>query len=229
VTITSSSTQDGRRDEVCRVLLIDQHPVVRAGARALLDGQTDFIVVGEADTDQVAGSLAADLQPDLVVVDVSPPEPQMMRNATNLVHAFPRARLLALSAYAELAFAQILLGAGVAGYALKRARCDEFLEALRVIVRGGTYLDPSLAANHLRARYRGPAGRSPSDVDLSDRETQVVQMLARGYVSKEIAAGLRISHRTVETYRTRAMTKLRLGSRAELLRFALRSGWLQDA
>jgi len=228
VTNTSPSTQNGGRNEASRVLLVDQHPLVRAGARALLHGQTDFVVVGEADTDQVASSLAADLRPDLVVIDVSPPGPQMMTKATSIVHAFPRARLLALSAYPELAFAQVLMRVGVAGYALKRARCDEFLEALRVIVRGGTYLDPSLAAAHLRARYRGPAGRSPSDVDLSDRETQVVQMLARGYVSKEIAAGLRISHRTVETYRTRAMTKLRLGSRAELLRFALRSGWLQD-
>jgi len=226
--LTTASSPDIRVNERTRVLLVDRHPLVRAGARALLQGESEFGVVGEADSPCAAAPLAVTLCADIVVIGLSPADPNHVDDVASLVEALPKARLLAFSAHAEVTFARRLMKAGVAGFALKQAGCEDFIRALKVIVRGGTYIDPSLA-RALIADVAAPASAQVPEARLSNREAQAIRFVARGFTAKEAAAILRVSPRTLETYRTRAMAKLNLRSRAELLQFALRSGWLCDA
>jgi DNA-binding NarL/FixJ family response regulator len=141
----------------------------------------------------------------------------------------PALRVLALSAHEEAAFARLLLDAGAAGYALKRSACDELVRAVRIVASGGTYLDPSLTGALVGgAQRRHSPGGMPA-VSLSEREAEVIRLIAEGHTSKEMAQALGLSPRTLETYKARAMSKLNLRTRAELIRYALRSGWLRDA
>jgi DNA-binding NarL/FixJ family response regulator len=122
----------------------------------------------------------------------------------------------------------MLLDAGAVGYALKRSACDELVRAVRIVAAGGTYVDPSLAARLVNTgvRRHGPAGLPV--VSLSEREAEVIRLIAQGHTAKEMAASLGLSPRTLETYKARAMSKLNLRSRADLIRYALKSGWLRE-
>ena len=121
-----------------------------------------------------------------------------------------------------------MLDAGAAGYALKRSACDELVRAVRIVASGGRYIDPSLAGLGVGA-LRPAAAVATAAVSLSEREAEVIRMIAHGHTSKEMAQALNLSPRTLETYKARAMSKLNLRSRAELIRYALRSGWLRDS
>lgn len=212
-----------------RVLLVDDHPLMRAGVRALLGAEADVDVVGEAGDGLSAVRMAAELECDVVLMDVSMPRLGGAEATKQLLGAAPSARVLALTALEEVSFARMLLEAGAAGYALKRSACDELVRAIRIVAGGGTYVDPVLAAALVttgRKRY-SPAGIPV--VSLSEREAEVIRLIAQGYTSKEMAQNLGLSPRTLETYKARAMSKLNLRSRAELIRYALRSGWLREA
>jgi DNA-binding NarL/FixJ family response regulator len=211
-----------------RVLLVDDHPLLRVGVANLLQGEGDLEVVAEADNGYAAVKLAADLAPDVVVMDVSLPNLGGAEATKQILEAEPTQRVLAFSAHEEVAFARLLLSAGAAGYALKRSACDELVRAVRVVAKGGTYVDPSLA----RALVgNGQRRQSPSGlpaVSLSEREAEVIRLIAKGHTSKEMAQTLGLSPRTLETYKARAMSKLDLRTRADLIRYALRCGWLRD-
>jgi DNA-binding NarL/FixJ family response regulator len=207
-----------------RVLLADDHAVVRAGLRTLFDARTDIEVVAEAADGEEAARLAAELNPDVAVLDFAMPGLNAAAATARLRAEAPAVKVLVLSAYEDPAFLRQVLAAGARGYVLKRAAADELLQAVRVVAGGGVYLEPGLAAQLAEAPAEG--GGAAGGESLSDRERDVLRLLAVGYTNKEIAARLRISVKTVETYKTRAMEKLGLHSRVDIVRFASRQGWL---
>src|SRR6188768_2897980 len=211
-----------------RLLLVDDHPVLRAGLKALLSAEPDLHVVAEADNGSTAVELALQLIPDLIVMDVTLPGLTGAEATRQIKVARPSLLVLALSVHEEVSFARLLLDAGASGYALKRSACDELVRAVRVVAKGGTYVDPSLARALMGngARRQSPDG--VQTVSLSEREAEVIRLIAKGHTSKEMAQTLGLSPRTLETYKARAMSKLDLHTRADLIRYALRCGWLRD-
>jgi DNA-binding NarL/FixJ family response regulator len=209
------------------VLLVDDHAVLRAGLRHLLQLEGDIDVVGEAINGDVATRLAIELKPDVVVMDLSMPILGGAEATKQILERDPSVRILALSSHSDAAYARAVLSYGAAGYVLKRSAFDELARAIRTVAAGDTYVDP-LMAEALIPRARRTGSGSISIAALSERELEVVQLVAQGYTAKEVADKLGVSPRTLETYKARAMAKLELNSRADLVRYAARCGWLRD-
>jgi DNA-binding NarL/FixJ family response regulator len=217
--------------ETLRIILVDDHPIMRAGVKALLNAEPGVAVVAEADNGQTAVELAQELRPDLVLMDVSLPQLNGAEATRQILAAQPSLKVLALSAHEDAAFARLMLEAGALGYVLKRSASDELVRGIRVVAAGNTYIDPVLS-KELFDGSRVSRRRSPRGVpiaSLSDREAEVVRLTAQGHTCKEMAQSLGLSPRTLETYKARAMGKLRLTSRADLVRYALRCGWLRES
>lgn len=208
-----------------RVFLADDHTVVRTGLRTLFEAYPDVEVVGEASDGEEAVRRAAELRPEVVILDFSMPGLSGADAVIALRRDMPEAKVLVLSAYEDHGFVTQVLQAGARGYLLKRAAAEELLQAVRTVAGGGVYLEPSLAA----VLAEGPGPTATSDEALSDRERDVLRLLATGYTNKEIGARLKISVKTVETYKTRGMEKLNLRGRVDLVRYASRRGWLAMA
>lgn len=208
-----------------RVLLVDDHPVLRSGVKTLLAAERDLDVIGETDDGSTAVKLALDLLPDVVIMDVSLPQVGGAEATRKIVTARPELKVLVLSAHEEATFARQLLDAGAVGYALKRSACEELARAVRIVAAGGTYVDAAIAGA-LVASPRRPV--SAASAALSEREVEVIRLVAQGHTSKEMASSLGLSPRTLETYKARAMAKLNLRTRADLIRHALRCGWLNE-
>jgi len=232
-TSTTLKVSDGGQKPLAphklKVLLVDDHPLLRAGVRGLLTSEGDLEVVAEADNGYAAVKLAQTFAPDVVLMDVSLPHLGGAEATKQIVEDTPGSRVLAFSAHEEAAFARLLLSAGAAGYALKRSACDELIRAVRIVGDGGTYVDPSLAGTLMGGAGRRQSPTGVPVVSLSEREAEVIRLIARGHTSKEMAQTLGLSPRTLETYKARAMSKLNLRTRADLIRYALRCGWLKDA
>lgn len=209
-----------------RVLLADDHAVVRAGLSVLFNSHPDIEVLAAAAGGEEAVRRAAELRPDVAVVDFAMPGLNGAEAAARIREDAPEVRVLVLSAYEDPAFLRQVLQAGARGYVLKRAAADELVQAIRVVAGGGVYLDPALAARLVEPPPE--AARHPTGEALSDREGDVLRLLAVGYTNKEIAARLKISVKTVETYKTRATEKLGLHSRVDVVRYAVHHGWLAD-
>jgi len=211
------------------VLLVEDHETVRAGLRLIIDAQTDMAVVGEAAEGTAALGKARSLSPDVVVMDISMPGLNGVETTRALRHAQPGTRIVTLTRHREPGYLDLLLRAGASAYVLKQSRPAELLAAIRAVARGGTYVDPSIAAQVVREPIRrapaGPGVESP----LSPRETQVLRLIAWGHSNKDIAGQLEVSVKTVETHKANAMHKLGLQSRIDIVRYALLHGWLQDA
>ncbi len=213
-----------------RVFLADDHAVVREGLKALINAQADMEVTGEAGDGQGACEQVPPLQPDVVVLDVSMPGMSGAQAAEQLRKVCPEVKVLALTVHEDKGYLRQLLQAGAAGYVLKRAAAEELIRAIRTVARGGVYLDPTLAAKVVGGFVRRPLGNgSAKEGELSDREGEVVRLVAAGHSNKEIAGQLELSVKTVETYKARSLEKLGLHSRADLVRYARQRGWLQDA
>lgn len=211
-----------------RVLMADDHPILLAGLQALVGADPTLQIVGEARDGHAALELALELRPDVIVLDISMPGMNGIEVTRALRERWPDARILVLTVHEDRAYLWQLLEAGVAGYLLKRSAADELTRALHAIHTGGVYLDPSVAAHVVyRLAQTGTRG-SVAASELSERETEVLHGVARGHSNKEIAARCQISVKTVETYKARAMEKLGLRSRAELVRFAAEQGWLAE-
>jgi DNA-binding NarL/FixJ family response regulator len=210
-----------------RVFLADDHVVVREGLKALITAASGMAVVGEAADGLAACELVAVLRPDVVVMDVSMPGLTGAQATERLRRECPAVKVLALTVHEDKGYLRQLLAAGAAGYVLKRAAAEELVRAIRVVAAGGVYLDPSLAGKVVGGFVRPPAAGGPaSGGELSDREADVVRLTAAGYGAKEIATRLDLSPKTVETYKARAMEKLGLESRADVVRYAVQRGWL---
>ena len=217
-----------------RILLVDDHAMLRAGLRALLDAEEGLEVVGEAGTGEQAVELAASLRPDVVVMDLSMPgiggleaTRQIAGDGANDAAAEPSSRVLVLTMHAEEEHLLPVLEAGGSGYVNKRSADEELIEAIRTVARGDVFLYPE-AAKLLLQGFRGkPVGEEDPLSRLSERELEVLGFTAEGFSAAEIGRKLSISPKTVDTYRSRIMEKLGLHHRSELVRFALRQGLLR--
>jgi len=211
-----------------RIFLADDHAVVREGLKALIAAQPGMTVIGEAADGLDACRQIAEQLPDIVVMDVSMPGLTGAQATERLHQECPSVKVLALTVHEDKGYLRQLLAAGAAGYVLKRAVGDELIHAIRIVAGGGIYLDPSLAGRVVGAFVRRPNdGGQAISVELSEREIAVIQLTAAGYSAKEIATQLDLSAKTVETYKARAMDKLGLLSRADIVRYAVQKGWLQ--
>jgi two-component system, NarL family, invasion response regulator UvrY len=202
-----------------RVLLADDHGVVREGIRRLLEERNGFTVVAEAGN---VPDLLAELRKtpiDVLVLDIGMPGPGIVETLRQIKAIQPRARALVLTAYPETDYAVRVLRAGAAGYLTKDRSLEQLIDAIRRVYRGGMYVSPSLG-EELAARL-GSAEREPTHGELSDREFQVLRGLAEGEPLKSIAQRLAVSPKTVTTYRTRIFQKLSLRTNAELVRYAI--------
>lgn len=218
-----------------RLLLVDDHAVLRAGLRALLNAEKDLEVVGEAENGQQAIEMAHALRPDIVLMDVTMPGMGGIEATRQIKAAHPEIRVLALTMHDDASYLRDILKAGGSGYVLKEAASDELLSAIRAVHQGGTYLHPShtkVLLDDMLNRARAPA--EPRDEQqaryrlLSEREAQVFKLVALGHRNSEIAEMLHLSVKTVETYKARLMQKLGLRSRAALVRYALELGILDE-
>ena len=210
-----------------RLLLAEDHAIVREGLRALLEAQPDMEVVGEAADGREALDAAKALGPDVVVMDISMPGLNGARATEAIRRDCPGTRVLALTAHEDKGYLRQLVQAGASGYLLKRAASQDLIHALRTVAAGGTYLDPALACDVLVGFAGKAAGRgSRREDELSEREAEVVRLIARGFSNKEIAAQLDLSSKTVETYKARSLEKLGLSSRSDLVSYAVQRGWL---
>jgi two-component system invasion response regulator UvrY len=206
-----------------RILLADDHGIVREGIRRLLEERNGFLVVGEAGSVVELLTMLHGTAADVVVLDITMPGPGIVDTLRQVKAIRPQARCLVLTAHPEADYAVRVLRAGAAGYLTKDRSLEQLVEAIRRVYRGGMYVSPSLG-EALAARLGG----SPETAHgtLSDREFQVLRELARGESLKSIAAQLAVSPKTVTTYRSRILEKLGLDSNADLVRYALEHGLL---
>lgn len=207
-----------------QVLIVDNHPIVRGGLVALLSAEPDIEVVGEANDGLTAVDATLRLHPDVVLMDLSMQGIDGVEATRRIKKARAETKILMLSAHRQTSQIQSAIAAGASGYVLKRTAAHGLVSALRLVAAGGTFLDPSIGVSVFFAT----ANPDPGQVALSQREAEVVKLIARGHSMKEIAATLDVSARTLETYKTRAMLKLGFTSRSELVRYAHLRGWLEE-
>jgi DNA-binding NarL/FixJ family response regulator len=207
-----------------RVLIVDDHAVVRAGLRLLLEAEEDLEPVGEAGTARDAIFQARSLKPDVILLDVVMPDGSGLDAVPTLLHEQPEAKVLVLSMQDDPQYVRQAFSAGASGYVLKEAADSELVAAIREVARGGRYVHPELGARLVAAETE--ERRRTEEDPLSEREREVLRLLALGHTNQEIAKQLYISVRTAETHRAHIMQKLRLQSRAELVRYALLQGLL---
>jgi DNA-binding NarL/FixJ family response regulator len=206
-----------------RLLLAEDHETVREALRLLLDAQADMRVVAEAGSGRAAVERARAVRPDVVVLDLAMPDMTGLAAARALKDADPPVPIVALTRHSDEAYVQELLAAGAAAYVLKQSASSELLRAIRTAASGGRYIDPSLPPLTTPERRR----RADSPV-ITEREAEVLRLMAVGHGNKDIAVALRIAVKTVEVHKANAMRKLALRGRTDVIRYAVLNGWLQD-
>jgi DNA-binding NarL/FixJ family response regulator len=217
------------RSAPLRILLADDHVTVRHGLRLLIDSQPDMTVVSEASDGAAAVRNAVALKPDVVVMDISMPGMNGLAATRALKEQRPAVAIVTLTRHGDDAYVQELLRAGVSGYVLKQSAPAELLQAIRAAAGGGQYLDSALTAR-VTARLLGRADKvSKPAASLSERESEVLRLIASGYSNKEIAGRLSLSVKTVEAHKANAMRKLSLSGRIDIVKYAVLQGWLENA
>jgi DNA-binding NarL/FixJ family response regulator len=222
-----------------RIVLADDHPIVLGGLRHLIQAENDLEIVGEATTGAAAFEVICAQSPDIAVVDISMPGLNGIVLSRKLAAECPAARVLVLTFHEDRAYVNQARLAGVRGYVLKRSAAENLIAAIRVIRRGGFFLDPAIAetpgsgSTRAKAQMSGslpgkPAPQKPGS-RMTDREAEVVKLVALGFTNKEIAGRLYVGVKTIETHRARASEKLGLRTRADIVRYASTQGWLADA
>ncbi len=209
------------------IFLVDDHEIVREGIASLISIQTDMEVVGQASDGETAFQQIQSCAPDIVIMDVSMPNMNGIQATTHIHKVCPDAAVVALTRHSDAGYARQMLHAGARGYVLKQAAARDLIAAIRTVATGGVYLDATIAG---RVVPNGDGHTLAGGVreELSERETEVVRLIAYGYSNKEIASQLAISVKTVDTYKARAMEKLQLFSRTALVRYALEQGWMGE-
>lgn len=205
-----------------RILLADDHSIVRAGLRRLVEGAGDMTVVAEAEDGREAIDKAHKVTPDVAVIDISMPGIDGLEVITQLLSHFPKLPILVLTMHEEDQYVVRAIGAGARGYITKRSAAEELITAIRKVHAGGRYISDSAAESLAVHLARGKGARAPLDM-LSNREVQVLRRLALGHSNREIAEDFCISVKTVDTYRSRLLKKLNLRNNAELARFAIQN------
>src|SRR5579862_2223006 len=214
-----------RKVDKIRVLIVDDHAVVRSGIRLLLSREPDIEPVGEAGTGREAVFEARTLKPNVILMDIVMPDQTGLEALPTLLHENPEVKVLLLSMQDDPRYVREAFAAGASGYVLKEAADAEVVNAVREVAHGGRYVNPELGARLVAAEAE--AQRRAEEDPLSEREREVLRLLALGHTNQEIARQLYISVRTAETHRAHIMQKLRLASRADLVRYALAEGLLE--
>ncbi len=213
-----------------RILLADDHVTVRHGLRLLIDSQADMTVVAEVSDGAAAVQRALDLKPDVVVMDISMPGMNGLVATRALKKAQAATAIVTLTRHGDDAYLQELLRAGVSAYVLKQSAPTELLQAIRAAAAGGQYLDSTLTSR-VTAGFLAREGKrvNKSGVSITDRESDVLRLIASGYSNKEIAGRLSLSVKTVEAHKANAMRKLGLTGRIDIVKYAVLQGWLDNA
>jgi DNA-binding NarL/FixJ family response regulator len=214
-----------------RVLIADDHAMIRDGLRLLVDSQPDMECIGEAGDGRVAVERARELLPDVVLMDVSMPQMNGLKATEKIKQVCPQVKVLMLTRHTDDGYLQELIRAGASGYVLKQSSSAEMLNAVRAIAAGNSYLDPTLTGRVMDGyvgRQRTFQDGSLPGKELSEREADVLRMIAWGHGNKEIAARLSISVKTVDVHKANALKKLGLKGRVDIVRFALLQGWLKE-
>jgi two-component system response regulator NreC len=207
-----------------KILLADDHQILREGLISLLEKQAGFKVVGEAADGRTAVRLARDLQPDVVVMDISMPDLNGVEATRQIREAVPGVKVIALSMHSSRQFVKGMLQAGASGYLLKYSASQELIKAIQVAMTGRVYLSPDIAGTVVEELKSPPAGESSAFALLTSREREVLQLFAEGKSAREIADGLHLGLKTVEAYRRQIMEKLDFKSFADLIKYAIREG-----
>jgi len=212
------------------VLLADDHVVVREGLKRLIDEQPDILVVGEAGDGAATIQKVQELKPDVIVMDISMPGMNGLVATKKLKELHPDIVIVTLTRHADDAYLQELLRAGASGYVLKQSAPSELIQAIRAAAAGGQYLDSTLTAR-VTAGFIGREGRRLTQPGAapSERESEVLRLIAFGYSNKEIANQLALSVKTVEAHKANAMRKLALSGRIDIVNYAILQGWLKDS
>ncbi len=205
-----------------RVMLVDDHPIVRQGLRRLIEAEPDLEVCGEAETARDAKSMIRDIEPDVVIVDVSLAQGDGLELVKDARAHYPNLPLLVLSMHDEVIYAERMLSAGANGYIMKQAASDQFLVALRRVLEGGIYVSETVGNSMIEKFAAGGAYTATSPVDgLSNRELQVLHMIGKGLSTRQTAEALNLSVKTVESHRQRIKRKLSLHTSAQLMQYAV--------
>jgi len=211
-----------------RVLLVDDHAVLRQGLKVLLSQEADIQVVGEAENGREALERIAELQPNVVVTDISMPGLNGIETTRQLRRQYPEIKVVVLSMHADEEYVFQVLNAGAAGYVLKQSDSIEILTAIRAVLADGSFLSPMISQTVIDGYIRNARNQDEQQDELTlltPREREVLQLLAEGLSNREIAAQLSISVKTVETHRSNMMNKLEVKNKTELIKYALRRGW----
>ncbi|WP_456640336.1 response regulator [Bradyrhizobium sp. USDA 10063] len=209
-----------------RISLVDDHPVVIAGIRALLQAAPEVELVGEANTAAAGLKVICECSPDIAVIDLSLPDMSGMELARRVSKDCPEVKIVVLTVHEDRAYVHPVFEAGARGYLLKRSAGDELLRAIRTVRKGETYLDPAIAEKASMAVLHSLSVTGNDGGELSRREEDVLRLVAQGLSNKQIAGRLGVSIKSVETYKARASEKKGLRSRADIVRFGVRRGWL---
>ena len=210
-----------------RVLIADDHKIMLAGLRSILEKQTDFEVVGEADNGRKAVQMAQEKKPDVVVMDVSMPDLNGIEATKQIIESLPETRVIALSMHSDKRFVMGMLRAGASGYLLKDCASQELANAIDQVARGKKYLSPEITGVVIDDFLLGRGSSeevATAASQLSPREREVLQLIAEGWSTKQIASHLYVSIKTIETHRRQIMKKLDLHSIADLTKYAIREG-----
>jgi DNA-binding NarL/FixJ family response regulator len=212
-----------------RIVLADDHPIVLNGLRNLVVAEEDFELVGEASSGTEALRVIREKRPDVAVIDISMPELNGISLSRRIAKELSFVKILILTLHEDRAYLRQAIDAGARGYLLKRSAAENLVPAIRAVVTGGLYVDPAIA-NRLfdSTPKQGNGIKNGRMPDLTDREGDVLKLVALGYTNKEIARRLDVGVKSVETYKSRGVEKLGLKTRAELVRYASVQGWLSD-
>lgn len=216
--------------EPIRTFLIDDHPVVVAGAKALIDASTDIVCIGSAGTGTEGLAMTAELKPDVTVLDISLPDINGLVVAQQIIEKGYSSHVVVMTTYEDRSYVSQALQIGAKGFVQKRSAGENLLLAIRSVMLGGLFLDPPTAREMMAASMDQNAsltGKTDAH-GLTAREQNVLRLVALGYSNKEIAARINISIKSIETYKARATEKLKLHSRAQIVHFAVTNGWIKD-
>ena len=211
-----------------RILIAEDHETVREGLKLILAGQSDLEVIGDTGDGRSAVELAQKLQPDVVLMDISMPQLNGLKATEKLKASCPRINVVALTRHTDDSYLQQVLRVGASGYVLKQSSASELVHAIRAVARGGKYLDPAVVGK-VMGNY---AGRNPTPSDgpanITDREAEVLRLVAWGHSNKDIANRLSLSVKTVEVHKMNAMKKLGMNSRIDIVKYAVACGWMES-
>jgi two-component system, NarL family, response regulator NreC len=215
--------------EKLHILIVEDHLTVREGVKLLINAQPDMQVVGEAGDGEIAIAQADKLKPDVIVMDISMPNVNGLKATKRLRRIDPDIKILTLTRHTDDGYLQQLIGAGANGYVLKQSAPTELITAIRAVAAGQAYLDPSLTRKVMGGYVnRVESLRGENKGELTDRENEVIKLIAFGYSNKEIATRLDLSVKTIEAHKANTMRKLGISSRIDIVKFAILQGWLQD-